>query len=98
MNRQPEVSPVSRVLLSELKRRFRKYTDPGDVCHEPLFLMATALDPRYRLILNPTQVDRAKTAILNVVTSFSVAVAVDKKAKILCGQLSNRCTTCRRFD
>ena len=34
----------------------------------------------------------------NVVTSFSVAVAVDKKAKILCGQLSNRCTTCRRFD
>ena len=32
------------------------------------------------------------------VTSFSVAVAVDKKAKILCGQLSNRCTTCRRFD
>ena len=30
-----------------------------------------------------------------LVTSFSVAVAVDKKAKILCGQLSNRCTTCR---
>ena len=24
--------------------------------------------------------------------------AVDKKAKILCGQLSNRCTTCRRFQ
>ena len=36
--------------------------------------------------------------MMNVVTSFSVAVAVDKKAKILCGQLSNRCTTCRRFD
>ena len=35
---------------------------------------------------------------LLLVTSFSVAVAVDKKAKILCGQLSNRCTTCRRFD
>ena len=33
-----------------------------------------------------------------VVTSFSVAVAVDKKTKILCGQLSDRCTTCRRFD
>ena len=33
-----------------------------------------------------------------IVTSFSVAVAVDKKAKILCGQLSNRCTTCRRLD
>ena len=33
-----------------------------------------------------------------VVTSFSVAVAVVKKTKILCGQLSDRCTTCQRFD
>lgn len=55
------------LLLSELKRRFRKYTDPGDASHDPIFLMATALDPRYRLILNPTQLARAKEAILKQV-------------------------------
>ena len=67
MNQQPGVNPVSRVLLSELKRCFRKFTDSGDAHHEPLFLMATALDPRYRLVFNPNQVDGAKAAILKQV-------------------------------
>ena len=43
-------------------------------------------------------IEYARSNEIHLVTSFSVAVAVDKKAKILCGQLSNRCTTCRRFD
>ena len=55
------------LLLYELKKRFRKYTDPGDASHDPIFLMASALDLRYRLILNPTQLDRAKEAILQQV-------------------------------
>lgn len=58
---------AAKLLLTELKRRFRKFTDPGDDSHEPLFLMATALDPRYRLLLNPTQISSAKSSILNEV-------------------------------
>ena len=55
------------LLLSELKKRFRKYTDPGDASHEPIFLMASALDPRY---FNPTQLARAKEAILKQVCVY----------------------------
>ncbi len=48
----------------ELKKRFKKYTDPANENHTPQFLMATALDPRYRLLLNPTQISCAKAAIM----------------------------------
>ena len=56
----PGVSEAAELLLTELKRRFRKYTDPGDLEHEPLFLVATALDPRYKLLLNAVQLGSAK--------------------------------------
>ena len=46
MKKTPEMSSVSHLLQSELKRRFRKYTDPSDPDSEPLFLMSTMLDPR----------------------------------------------------
>lgn len=48
----------------ELKRRCRKFTDPIDSVFEHLFLLATSLDPRYRLLLNAIQVSAAKTELL----------------------------------
>lgn len=42
----------SRLLLRELKGRFRKYTDPGDTDHQTIFLVATSLDTRHRLLLS----------------------------------------------
>lgn len=63
------MSHVARSLLSELKRRFKKYTDPGDEDHDPLFLMAAALDPRYRVLLNPNQVGSATATMLKEVYS-----------------------------
>lgn len=38
----PGVSEAAELLLTELKRRFRKYTDPGDLEHAPLFLVQAA--------------------------------------------------------
>ena len=61
---------AAKVLLSELTRRFRKFTDPSDICHDPVFLMATALDARYRLLLNPAQAESAKSAITQEVQSY----------------------------
>ena len=55
-----DVAEAAEVLQKELKARFIKYTDPSDPNHESLFLIGTALDPRYRLLLNPLQVDSAK--------------------------------------
>ena len=45
LKKVPEMTEVSNVLQSELKRRFRRCTDPDDPNHDPLFLMATMLDP-----------------------------------------------------
>ena len=57
MKKVPELMNVSTLLQSELKRRFRRCTDPSDSDHEPLFLMATMLDPRYKVLLNTIQVE-----------------------------------------
>jgi len=60
----PGVSEAAELLLTEPKRRFRKYTDPGNLEHEPLFLVATALDPRYKLLLNAVQLGSANKELL----------------------------------
>lgn len=54
----------SRLLLRELKRRFRKYTDPGDTDHQTIFLVATSFDPRHRLMLSGAQLEFAKQELL----------------------------------
>ena len=41
---------MSHLLQCELKHRFRQYTDPCDPDIEPLFLMSTMLDPRYKVL------------------------------------------------
>lgn len=47
-----------------LKQRFRKFTDPNVPDHSPLYLAATLPDLRYKLPLNPTQLNLAKKEIL----------------------------------
>ena len=64
INNHSEVGVAARILQGELKRRFKKYTDPNDSNFEPIFLLAASLDPRYRLILNPAQTSVAKSQIL----------------------------------
>ena len=61
-----ELSGLASQLQSDLKRRFKKYTDPGDLDHESLFLVATMLDPRYKVLLNRTQAESAKANILKL--------------------------------
>lgn len=68
MKKTPEMSSVSHLLQSELKRRFRIYTDPSDPDSEPLFLMSTMLDPRYKVLLNRNQSDSTKAQLLKQLT------------------------------
>ena len=75
MKKNREVSEAATVLLTNLKQRFRKYTDPCDPYHCPLYLAATCLDPRYKLLLNPTQLNSAKKEILKLVSYDSVYVS-----------------------
>ena len=50
MKKIPDVSQAESVLLVNLKQRFRKFTDPNYPDHSPLYLTATCLDPRYKLL------------------------------------------------
>ena len=64
MKKVSELRNVCGIFQSELKYRFRRCTDPGDPGHEPLFLVAALLDPRYKLLLNPVQMETAKKELL----------------------------------
>ena len=66
MKKNPDVAEVSTVLQSELKRRFRKCTDPADETYEPLYLVSTLLDPRYKPLLNPVQLNSGKEEVLKL--------------------------------
>ena len=58
-------------MLVELKHRFKKFTDPSDFGYDPLFLVCTLLDPRYRLLLNRNQSDSAKEHLLKLLKEES---------------------------
>ena len=62
----PEIALVATTLQSELKHRFRKYTDPGDECYEPLYVVATILDPRYKPLINAVQMKAGKDELLRM--------------------------------
>ena len=60
-----DLSGVAQILQAELQQRFVKYTAPGSEEHNAVMLAATALDARYRVLLNPIQVDSAKQMLLS---------------------------------
>ena len=66
MKKFPELTAVSTRLQSELKQRFKRYTDPVASNHEPVFLVSTLLNPQFKLLLNPTQTNSAKTKLLRL--------------------------------
>ena len=68
MKKIPDMTQAASVLLVDLKRRFQKFTDPHDPDHCPVYLAATCLDLRYKVLLNPTQLNSAKKEILKQVT------------------------------
>lgn len=71
MKKIPDVTQAASVLLANLKQRFRKFTNPSDPDYCPVYLAATCLDPRYKILLNPTQLNAAKKEILRQVCAHS---------------------------
>ena len=65
-----EVGAAAKALQRELKRRFKKFTDPSDCFSEHLFLLATSLDPRYRFILNSVQTSAAKAELMKEIKAL----------------------------
>ena len=48
--------------------QFVKYTAPGSEEHNPVMLAATAMNPRYKVLLHPIQVESAKKMLIEMVT------------------------------
>ena len=71
MIKVPDLSHAATVLKRELTFRFRKYTDPHDDQHDPLFLVATLLDPRFKLLLNKQQIMSARDKLLKQLKELS---------------------------
>ena len=67
----PDISHAASVLQSELQYRFKQYTDPGDAKHDPLFLVATFFDHRYKLILNRGQTESASREVQKLLKNQS---------------------------
>ena len=67
MKMKAEVASVSEVLLAELQKRFSKFINVDDPNHVPIYLMATVLDPRYRILLSDDQVANARAMILKYI-------------------------------
>jgi hypothetical protein len=65
----PVVGNTSNVLLQELYRRFSKLLDFQDDDHNPVYVIATLLDPRYKMILDDNHTDYAKKELLKMVNS-----------------------------
>ena len=62
----PDIAAVATTLQSELNRRFRKFTDPGDESFEPLYVVSTILDPRYLPLINAVQMKSGRNEVLRM--------------------------------
>ena len=64
---EEQLKEVARILERDLHRRFRKFTDPSSKTHNPFYILATLLDPHYRLALNPVLQAAAKKYLIKEV-------------------------------
>ena len=67
MRNEVGFSVASEELTKEMTSRFEFITNPGN--GEPIYVVATALDPRYRALLDAQQMAVAKNEILKLVKS-----------------------------
>ena len=64
VKKQSGLSGAASLLKAELNARFKKFEDPSQSDFDSLFVIATALDPRFRLVLSEEQKEAGKQAIL----------------------------------
>ena len=57
--RQGTVS-IARIMKEELEHRFSRFSDPFDPEFTPIYVVATSLDLRYRIVLSSDQIKSAK--------------------------------------
>ena len=71
MNTRHGLSTVANILKKEMERRFTMFQDPHDKLFKPLYVVATFLDPRYRIVLSDKQKKFAKLYLLRKLNQTS---------------------------
>ena len=66
MKKIDSLEKVSKIMSVELERRFAKLLDHNDKDHNPLYMVATLLDPRFKMILETEQIAYAKKECLKL--------------------------------
>ena len=64
MGQKPGLAAISNCLLQDLNKRFTKVKDTQPVDFDPLHVVATYSDPRYKLLLASEQIEETKNLIL----------------------------------
>ena len=66
MKQRETVADVADVMLTELKKRLGKLLDTNDKDHDPLYMMAALLDPRFKALLDDHQIQYSKKECLKL--------------------------------
>ena len=71
MNTRHGLSTVANILNKEIERRFTMFQNPHDKSFKPLYIVATFLNPRYRIVLSDEQKKFAKLYLLQKLNQTS---------------------------
>ena len=85
MKEKPGLREIASLLQKELSDRFQKVLVPTDFNFDPIFVAATALDPRYRVLLNEEQLRHAKVYIMRELSGSEECKNVPGTCNILPG-------------
>ena len=72
MREKVGVRVVATVLQKELERRFEKVLQPSSASFDPIYLEATLLDPKYKIVLTHEQLEAVKGQVLRDVSILFV--------------------------
>lgn len=68
MKEKPGMRQIATVLQQELSNRFDKVLNPSCALFDPVYVQATLLDPRFKIVLTPDQLEAAKVQLLHDVS------------------------------
>ena len=80
MMKVPFLENVSTILMKELHRRFNRLIDPTDPDHDPVYMIATLLDVRYKLHFTDSQMAHAKKECLRLLGEYETEDDTENEA------------------
>ena len=94
MKEKPGIRQIATILQRELSSRFEKLMKPSCVSFEPVYIEATLLDPRFKIVLTRDQQEAAKLQLLHDVLYVLTCACVFTVLHSLCMCVTLCVTVC----